>query len=350
MDTYWIWFSLLSYIGPVLQKRILKEFESPKDIYHASRAKLESIPKLNKRAVHSIINNRDLEVAKRILEKCDQKGIKLLSFSNHLYPTFAKSAKESPILLYYRGHLKEITHSIGVVGSRRCTAYGRKTAEEIGIHLASQGIPLISGFAKGIDSYTQSSCINHGGYTILFLAGGVDICYPREQEKLYHKTIENGGVFLSQYPPGTTPSPKQFLQRNALISAWSEELIVVEASQKSGALWTADFANKQGKTIYAVPHSIYSPEGKGCNLLLSQGAVPYLGVDGITLSHSVKPTFTPQLFQEEDFILNCLTECPTEISTLAKKLHTTESEVIDKLLLLELEAKVIIRGEMVSRY
>ena len=179
--------------------------------------------------------------------------------SDSLYPQYAKHLPESPILFYFKGHLKEIKHAIGVVGSRRCTAYGRKIAEEIGMELAQHRIPLVSGFAKGIDSYTQAACINHGGYTALFLAGGVDICYPLEQQSLYFKTLENGGVFLSQFPPGTKPHPKQFLRRNAFISAWSTELIVVEASEKSGALWTADFAKNQGKQVYAVPHHITTP-------------------------------------------------------------------------------------------
>ena len=104
-----------------------------------------------------------------------------------MYPHYAKHLPESPILFYFKGHLKEIKHAIGVVGSRRCTAYGRKIAEEIGMELAQHGIPLVSGFAKGIDSYTQAACINHGGYTALFLAGGVDICYPLEQQSLYFK-------------------------------------------------------------------------------------------------------------------------------------------------------------------
>lgn len=134
------------------------------------------------------------------------------------------------------------------------------------MQLAQHGIPLVSGFAKGIDSYTQTACINHGGYTALFLVGGVNICYPLEQQSLYFKTLESGGVFLSQFPPGTKPQPTQFIKRNAFISAWSTELVVVEASEKSGALWTADFAKKQGKQVYAVPHPITTSEGKGCNL------------------------------------------------------------------------------------
>ena len=282
MNIYWVWLSIIKYVGPVLQKRLLAEFGSPQEVYLASSDKLEKVPHFNKRALQSLLSNRDLTKAKNIVQLCHQRNIQLLTFSNPLYPQYAKHLPESPILFYFKGHLKEITHAIGVVGSRRCTAYGRKVAEEIGVELAQHGIPLVSGFAKGIDSYAQAACINQGGYTALFLAGGVDICYPLEQQSLYVKTLEMGSVFLSPFPPGTKPQPTQFIRRNAFISAWSTELIVVEASEKSGALWTADFAKKQGKQVYTVPHPISVPEGKGCNLLLTKGAKPYLGMQSLT--------------------------------------------------------------------
>jgi DNA processing protein len=259
------------------------------------------------------------------------------------------TSPESPILFYFKGHLKEIKQAIGIVGSRRCTAYGRKIAEEIGVELAQHGISLVSGFAKGIDSYTQAACINHGGYTALFLAGGVDICYPLEQQSLYFKTLEHGGVFLLQFPPGTKPHPKQFLRRNAFISAWSIELVVVEASEQSGALWTADFAKKHGKQVYAVPHPISSFEGKGCNLLLSKGAKPYLGWQSLTpllnkCEHHINSTPTNVL----DPILQIITNSPTSISKLSHELNMSESMIMDKLLTLELQGKLIVRGNMVS--
>ena len=224
MNVYWIWLTQITHIGPVLQKRLLSQFGSPEAIYSASQDDLEKIPRISKRAVESILTNRDLTSAEHILNQCSKREIHLLHFSDDLYPAYAKNMKESPVLLYYKGHLKKIKTAIGVVGSRRCTPYGRKAAEEIGMELALQGVPLVSGFAKGIDSYAQATCINHGGYTATFLASGVDVCYPPEQHSLYQKTLESASVFLSQYSPGTKPHPKYFLGRNALISAWSTEL------------------------------------------------------------------------------------------------------------------------------
>jgi len=350
MNVYWIWLTQITYIGPVLQKRLLLQFGSPEAIYSASQDDLKKIPRISKRAIESILTNRDLTYAEHILNQCDEKRIKLLCFYDDLYPHYAKTMKESPVVLFYKGNLNNITTAIGVVGSRRCTPYGRKVAEEIGVELALQGIPLVSGFAKGIDSYVQAACINQGGYAAIFLAGGVDICYPPEQHSLYHKTLKNGSVFLSQYPPGTRPHPEQFLQRNALISAWSTELVVVEANEKSGALWTANFARKQGKTIYAVPHPIHIHEGKGSNLLLTQGAIPYLGKESLTSLHleiSSSGSSLPPA-QEQDPILKLLSQSPASISSLAKKLNSSEPIMMDKLFSLELEGKIIIRGDLVS--
>ncbi|MCQ6276819.1 DNA-protecting protein DprA [Bacillus sp. V3B] len=348
MNVYWIWLTQITYIGPVLQKRLLIQFGSPEAVYFASQEDLEKVPRISKRAIESILVKRDLTYAEYILDQCDQSGVRLLRFFDELYPPYAKTMKESPVVLYYKGHLNKIKTAIGVVGSRRCTPYGRKVAEEIGRELALQEIPLISGFAKGIDSYTQAACINQDGYTAIFLASGVDVCYPPEQQSLYYKTLEKGSIFLSQYPPGTKPHPKHFLQRNALISAWSTEVVVVEANEKSGALWTANFARTQSKTIYAVPHPIHIHEGKGSNLLLTQGALPYLGKESLTALHGRKPTKTVISTQEDDSILHQLSQTPTSISSLVQILNSSESEILGKLLLLELEGKIIIRGNSVS--
>ena len=349
MDIYWIWLSQIKYVGPVLQKRLLAAFDdSPKAIYFASQADLEKIPRISKRAVDSIMANRDLTGAANVLKQCNEKRIKLLFFSDDLYPPYTKNIKESPVVLYYKGHLRKITNAIGVVGSRRCTTYGRKVAEEIGTDLALHDIPLISGFAKGIDSYAQAACLKQSGYAAIFLAGGVDVCYPPEQQSLYHKTLENGSVFLSQYPPGTQPHPTQFLQRNALISAWSTELVVVEAGEKSGALWTADFARKQGKQIYSVPHPIHISEGKGSNLLLAKGAIPYLGINSLATIRTIKPIQITPPVMEQDPIVKLLSQSPTSISSIANSLNSSESIMMDRLFSLELEGKIIIRGDMVS--
>ena len=141
MNIYWIWLSTIKYIGPVLQKRLLAEFGSPQEVYSAALDKLEKVPHLSKRAIDSLLSTRDLTISNHILQRCHKRIIQLLTLSDSLYPHYAKRLPESPILFYFKGHLKEIKHAIGVVGSRICIAYGRKIAEDIGMELAQHGIP-----------------------------------------------------------------------------------------------------------------------------------------------------------------------------------------------------------------
>lgn len=347
MNVYWIWLSRLKFVGTVFQKRLVLQFGSPEAIYHATPSDLMSTPRLSKRAIDSILNNKDLVKAMEIHTHCKKHGIQLLSYSDNLYPEYARNYPESPILFYYIGHLDYFTEAVGVVGSRRCTVYGRKIAEEIGRELALSKKTLISGFAKGIDSYAQASCLLHRGYTVIFLANGVDICYPSEQRNLYQQTLESGGVFLSPYPPGTKPYPQQFVIRNSFISAWSHKLVVVEAGEKSGALLTADFAFKQGKPVFSVPHPIDSPDGKGSNLLLAKGGMPYLGMASIFPSQKREGTIC-DVQEKMDPILKMLSKSKKSISSIAVALNTGEQTIMDRLLSLELEGKVIIRGNIAS--
>lgn len=287
MEEYWIWLSSLKYVSPVLQKSLLEKFGSPKSVFEADKLDLEDVPQITRRAIQSIMTNKSLKNAYNILEEARKKDIKLLSLDNPNYPSAPLNCPESPILLYYKGILKNIDYAIGVVGSRQCTVYGKKVAVEVGKELAKRQVPVISGFSKGIESYAQTSSIQNGGYSIVLLANGVDICYPKEQRKLYEQMLGMGNVFISQYPPGVQADFKYFLQRNALISAWSNELIIVEATEDSGALWTVKFSKRNGRRVYAVPNQIGIPEGVGTNSLIASGeAIPYLGLKSLDSIHS----------------------------------------------------------------
>ncbi|MFE8696432.1 DNA-processing protein DprA [Cytobacillus sp. FJAT-53684] len=351
MDVYWIWLSRLKYVGPVLQKQLITYFSNPKEVYEASEEELTGVPKMTNNALRSITFNRSLKEAENILNEVRKSGINLLFFDDVLYPKFASESKGSPIVLYYRGEIQPLLTTVGIVGARRCTLYGKKIAEQIGEELASLNIPVISGFAKGIDSYAQAACIRKGGYTLAFLGCGPDICYPPEQRQLYNQILEKGGAFISQYPPRTAPLPKYFIARNALISAWSTELVIVEAGEQSGALWTAQFAVKNNKPVYAVPNRIDTPEGIGTNNLLSNGIPPYLGIHSLqaALDKMKNSKHLPATQTTQDPILHLLSEEPSTIQQLSNQLNLSESEITDQLLHLELEKQIIIRGNIVFK-
>lgn len=373
MNTYWIWLTRVKYVGPVLQKELVSHFQSPKAVYDAKEDELREVPNLSEKALESLITSRSLKEAENIQKRAKQTGIHILPFNSRLYPNFAKESKESPVVLYYRGELQPLETTIGVVGARRCSPYGRKIAEQLGEELALLRIPVISGFAKGIDSYSQAACIRHGGYTISFLGCGPDVCYPHEQNQLYHQVLNCGGAFISQHPPGTPPIRKRFISRNALISAWSTELVIVEAGEQSGALSTANFTIKNNKPIYAVPNRIDTPEGVGTNLLLARGIPPYLGIQSLQaandkLKNNVQRIIninTPNITQAvtspanqpqtrkftptESTIFQLLSENPYTIQQLSKKLNLVETEIMNQLFDLEIEKQIIIRGNVVTK-
>ncbi len=177
--------------------------------------------------------------------------------------------------MYYRGTLRENSGGIGIVGSRRCTGYGKEVAIEAAQYLAQHGIAVISGLAKGIDGYAHTACLKAGGYTLAFLGNGLDVNYPREHRELQASIAENGAV-ISEYLPMIKARPEHFPRRNALISSWSQKLLVVEASTKSGALITAALSKTLGREVLAPPHELHRLNGKGTNGLLRDGATLYL--------------------------------------------------------------------------
>jgi DNA processing protein len=275
MDLYWIWLSTIKGIGPVTQRKLLSVFGTPERIYLADREELIERTSLRISFIDRIMEARSLERAKKILDSLNRHHIRLLNIDNERYPAEVHSLSTMPVLLYYRGNIKENSMGVAVIGSRRCTKYGKQVTLDAATFLAEQGIPVISGMAKGIDGYAHTACLKAGGYTIAFLANGLDLCYPPEHRILMDQIIEKGAV-ISPYPPKTRPLKANFYKRNALMSAWSRKVLVVEAGAKSGALITAKFAGEQKRTVLAVPNSIYSPESIGANKLISRGAEIFL--------------------------------------------------------------------------
>ncbi len=164
-------------------------------------------------------------------------------------------------------------YNISIVGSRKYSNYGKDVTKIICSDLCANNINIISGMAKGIDTFAHESCLNNEGYTCAVLGSGLDIVYPKENIKIFNKIVEKGCV-ISEFLPGTPPYAYNFPQRNRIISALSDIIIVIEAGEKSGSLITANLALEQGKDVMAVPGSIFSDESKGTNKLIKDGAFP----------------------------------------------------------------------------
>ncbi|WP_164985310.1 DNA-processing protein DprA [Ammoniphilus sp. CFH 90114] len=289
-----------------------------------------------------------------------QKQIQLLTIQDPLYPGEFTVIPKAPLVFYYRGCLKENSVGVGIVGTTRCTEYGKRVAVHAAETFAQHHIPVISGLDKGIQAYAHTACVNANGYSVAVVGGGVDAKQTKEVQVLIEKILDKGAL-LSSHPPGTPVHPHHVYQRNFLLSLWSSKLLVIEAGEKSSVLNTVEQARKINREIWAVPHQIYSSEGIGTNQLLAQGASLFLDPRPMISSHfmsSCTPISIPApampvpnlvtescssfTFLERDIIEN-LRFAPLSIDELAKQLRKQHAEIIETVSLLELEGVVRIK-------
>lgn len=210
---------------------------------------------------------------------------KIITINDRCYPEQLKQIYDAPKKLYIRGN-KEILNNFGIaiVGSRDNTKYGELIAKYFAYNLAKNKVNIISGLAKGIDSFAHIGAIYAKGKTIAVLGNGIDSIYPKENEVIAQKIIEYGGAIISEYSVGAKIEKKNFPARNRIISGLSKGVIVVEAKEKSGSLITADFALEQGRDVYAVPGSIMSGRSVGTNNLIKDGAIPVTSYKDVLLN------------------------------------------------------------------
>lgn len=364
---YWVWLSRLKGVGPIIQKRLLDYFKSPQNIYNAQTTEIKQIIGIGDRLSKNI-KKTSLKEAYKILDKVNRLDIKILTYNNPLYPKKAKELIDAPIVLYYKGYIKKDFRSVGIVGARKCTDYGKEVTREAATFLAKNNICVISGMANGIDAYAHTACIKEKGYTIAFLGNSVDICYPKQHTKLMEKIIENGAV-ISEYFPTTKVRAQHFPKRNRLISSWSNKLLVVEASASSGALITSKYSMKLGRDIFAVPNQIYSRSSKGANMLIKKGAKIYLGpnelisveqddvldeilkINNKSFSNHIpehnnnkniqdSKKFVRSYSDKEKSIINFLNTGPKDIRQISQHVNISEIELLRVLSILELNGDI----------
>ncbi|MGN0363363.1 MAG: DNA-processing protein DprA [Bilifractor sp.] len=248
---YLIWLTQIRGVGVVGCNHLLHVFGNAWSVYAACPSDLRQVPGLGEKMTTAISTSRSLEKADRILAECCAEGIGIVTYKDPLIRKMQSFLKEkTPILLYYRGNLPsdERFHSVGIVGARRCTQADKVKTAEITDRYVKKGYTIISGMAKGVDSYAQTACLNEGGYTIGVLGNGLDICYPKEHNILMD-CISRQGLLLSEYPPGTRPAAYMFPARNRIIAALSDKLIVIAPGRNSGAMITAKWAERMGKEV-----------------------------------------------------------------------------------------------------
>lgn len=249
--------------------QLTKKVGMPEMIYKETEALKEL---LEEKKLQQLAEAKQLWEPQREWERLKKQGIRFLPFFHPDYPQKLKEIPDSPWGLYVLGKLPDREQaSVAIVGARQCSEYGKMMADQLGKKLGEREIPVVSGMARGIDGISQMAALETGGESFAVLGCGVDVCYPKENRKLYECLKEKGGI-LSEYPPGTRPLAAFFPPRNRIISGLCDVLVVVEAKEKSGTLITVDMALEQGKEVLVVPGRITDALSRGCNRLVKQGA------------------------------------------------------------------------------
>jgi len=273
-------------------------------------------------------------------------GIKTVSIEDENYPKLLKEIKNPPKILYYLGRVKLNENCLAIVGTRKCSPYGKQVTLDIAGDLAEAGLTIVSGMAPGIDTFAHKSCVEKGKRTIAVLGTGLDekSIYPKSNLKLAKEILETGGCLISEYPPGTSGAKFTFPKRNRIISGLSLGVLVIEAPEKSGALITAEFAFLQKRVVFAIPGPIYSRTSKGCHYLIKKGVKLVENAKDILKELGMEMGIEKKELEgetkEEILILGALKEESLYIDEIIKRTKLPAAKVASTLAILEIKGKV----------
>lgn len=250
---------------------LLKKFEEYEDIFKVDKIYLKNYLKLDEDELKKIYDSKELDLEVE-LKKLEKNSVSILFIKDKEYPEELKNIAKPPIFLYYRGDISILKgRKIAVVGTRRATSYGKIACEKLVRELVENEIITVSGLASGIDTICHRKTLENNGKTIAIIGSGLDIVYPKENEKLW-KEIGEKGLLMSEYPLGTEPFAYNFPMRNRIIVGVSQGVVVVESKAKGGSLITAELALEEGREVFAVPGEIFSPVSEGCNNLIKNSS------------------------------------------------------------------------------
>ncbi len=258
-------------LGAIRLKALLEYFKDSKVAWEASEYELLKL------GIYKSTVNRLIEVRKKLdpesyAEKIEGSGIKWVTIFDKSYPKLLAQIYDPPVILYYRGKPDWNRKAIAVVGTRRISSFGQRTTEEFTKGLVKEGLTIVSGLARGVDTEAHSTAIRGKGQTIAVLGSGLNNIYPPENRSLAKKIADGFGAVISEFPPDYPSLPGNFPARDRIISGLSSAVLVIEAAEKSGSLITAKFALEQGREVFAVPGSITAYFSKGTNNLIQEGA------------------------------------------------------------------------------
>ena len=349
---YSFWFCSLSRLTARTKSRLKEAFGGEEELYRASekavKEVLQSIPRVRtrERIWEMLLESRDEERIRRAYDRLEQTGIRLVTREDPEFPEKLEGIVDCPSGLFVKGRLPDPKRpAAAVVGSRSCSFYGRTAARELGRTLAKAGVQVISGLALGIDAAGHRGALDSCGRTFGVLGCGPDQIYPRENESLFGRVAEAGGL-ISEYPPGVGPEAWHFPARNRIISGLSDSIAVVEAGKKSGSLITASYALEQGKDIWAVPGRMGEYLSQGTNMLIRDGAFLLTEPEDMLMSWNLtgKRNFEKiklSLDKNEEKVYSCLDSDPKSEERLCEERGLDSAVVAAVLVDLELEGLAV---------
>ncbi len=344
IEKYWLWLMNIENMSRNKIYRIMEVFKNPEEVFRASEMNMISSKVISDDDIVRIKESKKSFSYDNELQKLRRINARFISIDNEEYPNKLRNIYDYPYGLFIRGNvIYDNGFSIAIVGARNCSEYGKSMARRFAGELSRYGIPIISGMARGIDSYSHRGVVESGGSTYGVLGCGVDICYPAENIELF-TDIQMKGSVISEYPLGCAPMSWQFPARNRIISGLADIILVVEAREKSGSLITVEHALEQGKDIFAVPGRIGDKLSEGCNRLIRAGAgialSPEMLIEEIsdnyfsTIEYSEKKNYP--IAKDLEVVYSNVDLFPKSIQTIIEESSEKSDVVLEKLLRLQL--------------
>ena len=346
--------NMLPKIGPVRVRRLLEHLGSAQKILTATPHTLTQVQGIGNETAKILHTWEDhIDLSKELQEAAD-RNIQIITEADENYPEPLRNMYDPPLALYIWGNLcGKDKHGISIVGSRKTTIYGRESARKISMELATAGFTIVSGMARGIDTYAHEGALAANGRTVAVLGSGLSQIYPPENMALAEKIAAGQGAVVSEFPLNTSPAKKTFPMRNRIVAAWANAVVVVECPLWSGSMITANLAIDMGKSIYAVPGPIDRPTSAGCNELIRNGATLLTKAEDILEDFSQLPLIDlpqtsrstpagitrpmPELSSDEKLVLKHLSAEDIPLDELIAQTQLSLPKLLPALLQLELK-------------
>lgn len=268
----WLALCLTPGLGPTKSRKLVEHFGSIEAVFHASLTELEGAA-IQAVSAQSLATGKSAELSREEIARAAAAGVTLLSMEDGFYPRRLKEIYDPPLVLYVRGNAELLIQpGIAMVGTRHPTPYGSGMAERLATDLAAQGLVIISGMARGVDTASHRGAIAAKGKTVAVFGTGVDVIYPKENSRLSEQILALGGALISEFSLGTFAAPQNFPIRNRILSGMSIGVLVVEAAEYSATRITARMALEQNREVFAVPGNVTNKNSWGPNTLIKQGA------------------------------------------------------------------------------